>query len=88
VPDELVSILSLMASAGGYDLDRATDPVLTRHFAGIAEDPGFGNARDARKLFEGMRKAQSQRLRGTGTMPTVDEMRTLNTDDVVAAIAR
>jgi Cdc6-like AAA superfamily ATPase len=88
VPDELVSILSLMASAGGYDLDRASDSVLTRHFAGIAADPSFGNARDARKLFESMRKAQSQRLRGTGTMPTVDEMRTLNTDDVVAAIAR
>ena len=88
VPEELVDILALMATAGGYDLDRGADPVLARHFASIADAPGFGNARDARKLFEGMRKAQSQRLRGTGRMPTVDELRTLEVDDVLAAMAR
>ncbi|GAB1509202.1 AAA family ATPase [Actinophytocola sp. KF-1] len=87
-PPELVEILALMATSGGYDLDRAADPVLAGHFARIAGDPGFGNARDARRLFEGMRKAQSQRLRGTGRMPTVDELRTLAVEDVLAAIAR
>ncbi|OLF11186.1 ATPase [Actinophytocola xinjiangensis] len=88
LPDELVRILALMADGGGYDLDRTSDPVLATHFARIADDPGFGNARDARRLFEYMRKAQSQRLRGTGRMPSVAELRSLDPDDVLAAIAR
>jgi Right handed beta helix region/ATPase family associated with various cellular activities (AAA)/AAA lid domain len=87
-PGELVDILALMAAGGGYDLDRESDPVLAGHFARISTDPGFGNARDARRLFEGMRKAQSQRLRGVGRMPSVDELRGLAPADVLAAIAR
>ncbi|GAB3465147.1 right-handed parallel beta-helix repeat-containing protein [Actinophytocola sediminis] len=87
-PDEMVDILALMADGGGYDLDRASDPVLAEHFASIANDPGFGNARDARRLFENMRKAQSQRLRGVGRMPSVDELRAMGTADALAAIAR
>jgi len=88
LPDELVSILALMADGGGYDLDRAADPVLAGHFERISADPKFGNARDARRLFEGMRKAQSQRLAGAGRRPSVAEMRHLEPNDVLAAIAR
>jgi hypothetical protein len=75
-----------MAAADGYDLDRTSDPVLAGHFARIATHPGFGNARDARRLFEEMRKAQSQRLRGVGRMPTVDELRALAPADVLAVL--
>jgi hypothetical protein len=86
LPDELVDILALMATAGGYDLDRTSDPVLAGHFGRIATGSGFGNARDARRLFEEMRKAQSKRLRGIGRMPTVDELRALEPADVLAVI--
>ena len=87
VPAELVDIFALMATAGGYDLDRASsDSVLAGHFARVATDSGFGNARDARRLFEGMRKAQSQRLRGIGRLPTVAELRGLELADVLAVV--
>ncbi|KAA2267164.1 AAA family ATPase [Solihabitans fulvus] len=87
-PNELLGIIGRMVSAGDYELDRAADPVLVDYFARIADDPNFGNARDARRLFEGVRKAQSQRLRLLGRMPTVEELRGLLVDDVLAAIAR
>ena len=46
----------------------------------------IGNAREARKLFEKLRKVQSQRLRGLGRQPTVTELQTLTADDVRAAV--
>jgi hypothetical protein len=85
---ELLGIIGRMAAAGDYDLDPAADPVLTDFFGRIAGDANFGNAREARRLFEGVRKAQSQRLRLLGRMPTLDELRSLHVDDVVAAAAR
>jgi SpoVK/Ycf46/Vps4 family AAA+-type ATPase len=86
--DELLDILRRMAAAGDYLLDSPAAPVLLDHFAGIAEDPNFGNARDARRLFEGIRKAQSQRLRRLGGIPGITELRTLVVDDVLAATGR
>ena len=86
-PDQMIDILALMAKSGGYDLDRVSShQALAGHFERIATDPHFGNARDARRLFEGMRTAQSQRLRTFGRMPTVDEMRALELTDVLAVI--
>ncbi|WP_020661505.1 right-handed parallel beta-helix repeat-containing protein [Amycolatopsis benzoatilytica] len=87
-PDELLDIIGRMASAGEYELDRAADPVLIEFFARAAGERNFGNARDARRLFEGMRKAQSRRLRQLGRIPDVGELRKLVADDVVAAAAR
>ncbi|GAA4523790.1 right-handed parallel beta-helix repeat-containing protein [Amycolatopsis samaneae] len=87
-PDELLGIVDRMVAAGDYELDRAADPVLTGFFERAAVEENFGNARDARRLFEGMRKAQSQRLRLLGRVPTVAELRALVVDDVVAAVAR
>ena len=54
--------------------------------APIDRDANFGNAREARKLFEGIRKAQAQRLRAIGRMPTRDDLRTITVDDVTIAI--
>ena len=87
-PAELLDIIGRMVSTGDYELDQAAAPVLVDYFASIAGDPNFGNARDARRLMEGMRRAQSQRLRLLGRMPTVDELRGLLVDDVLAAAAR
>lgn len=83
--DELLLITGRMLAAGDYQLDPAADATLTNYFERIAGDPNFGNAREARRLFESMRKAQSQRLRSLGRMPSADELRSLVVDDVIAA---
>jgi SpoVK/Ycf46/Vps4 family AAA+-type ATPase len=83
-PDDLVRITGRMVAAGDYHLDDAAGPVLLGYFARVADDPNFGNARDARRLFEGVRKVQSQRLRLLGRMPEMAELRTLTVDDVLA----
>ncbi|MFK0247615.1 right-handed parallel beta-helix repeat-containing protein [Amycolatopsis azurea] len=87
-PDELLAIFGRMASAGDYELDPGAGPVLTDHFRRVSGDVNFGNARDARLLFEKARTAQSQRLRTLGRMPAVEELRGLHVTDVEAAIAR
>ena len=83
--DELLSITDRMVAGGDYLLDPAAGGPLTSYFDRIASGPNFGNAREARRLVEGMRKAQSQRLRALGRRPTVDELRSLLADDVIAA---
>jgi hypothetical protein len=50
----------------------------------MQHNPNFGNAREARKLFESMRKTQAQRLRRLGYRPSLDDLRRLVVDDVVA----
>ncbi|AXB48427.1 ATPase [Amycolatopsis albispora] len=87
-PDELVRIIARMVTAGDYELDPAAAPALTAHFRRLAAEPGFGNARDARKLFEAVRKAQSGRLRALGRIPEPGELRELRRADVLAAIGR
>jgi hypothetical protein len=84
--DELLLIIDRMASDGDYRLAPEAHPVLLEHFAKIRSEPSFGNAREARKLFEGMRKAQSRRLRALGRMPDTDELRELLTEDVLACV--
>jgi hypothetical protein len=84
-PDDLVQITGRMVTGGDYRLDEDATPVLRKYFARIADDANFGNARDARRLFEGVRKIQSQRLRLLGRMPDTAELRTLTAADVVAA---
>jgi parallel beta-helix repeat protein len=86
-PADLVRIIGGMVADGEYLLDGAAQPVLLEHFGRISRNPAFGNARDARRLFEGVRKAQSQRLRALGRMPDVAELRRLTADDVLAASA-
>ncbi|GAB3586150.1 hypothetical protein GCM10027445_64550 [Amycolatopsis endophytica] len=85
-PDQLTGIIGRMVTAGDYELDPRSGPALAEHFRHISASPGFGNARDARKLFEGMRKTQSGRLRGLGRVPDADELRRIRVDDVLAAI--
>ncbi|MFI9815342.1 AAA family ATPase [Saccharothrix variisporea] len=84
--EELLGIIDRMAVAGEYRLDRGADPVLLDHFERAALEPHFGNARDARRLFEAVRKAQSQRLRTLGRVPDVEELRELRVEDVLAAV--
>lgn len=82
---ELLLITGRMVAGGDYLLDPAAGPPLTSYFDRIAGGQNFGNAREARRLVEGMRKAQSQRLRALGRRPTMDELRSLLADDVIVA---
>ncbi|TQS43831.1 right-handed parallel beta-helix repeat-containing protein [Cryptosporangium phraense] len=84
-PDELTLIVRRMVGSGDYALADDAEPALLRHFSTIERDQNFGNAREARKLFEGMRKAQSQRLRALGRMPDLNELQTLHAEDVIRA---
>ncbi|MGH3433999.1 MAG: right-handed parallel beta-helix repeat-containing protein [Thermocrispum sp.] len=83
---ELVDIVQRMVATNDYELDAAAAPVIAEHFDRVRDDSNFGNARDARKLFEGMRKAQSQRLRLLGRVPDLTELRSLVIDDALAAL--
>lgn len=82
--DELVLITGRLVKAGDYELTGGED-LLAAYYAEISQLPAFGNARDARKLFDMIRKSQSRRLRGLGRTPTMEELRTLCAEDVAAA---
>ncbi len=84
-PDELVLIVNRIAHNDDYLLAGGLDDALREWFGQIERDQNFGNAREARRLLEGMRKAQSGRLRGLGRMPDRDDLRTLVLDDLLAA---
>jgi Holliday junction resolvasome RuvABC ATP-dependent DNA helicase subunit len=82
VPDQLVLILSRVAQANDYTLHSGLQHAVLEHFVAIPRDENFGNGREARKLFEGMRKAQAKRLRRLNHLPTADELRMLTIDDL------
>ncbi|MEJ3743622.1 right-handed parallel beta-helix repeat-containing protein [Actinomycetes bacterium KLBMP 9797] len=84
-PDELVLICQRIARNDDYLLEPGLDDALREWFGQIERDQNFGNAREARKLLEGMRKVQSGRLRSLGRMPSRDDLRTLVLDDLLAA---
>ncbi|MFS8478660.1 MAG: right-handed parallel beta-helix repeat-containing protein [Micromonosporaceae bacterium] len=84
-PDELVLIVNRIARNDDYVLAPGLEDALLEWFGQIERDRNFGNAREARKLLEGMRKAQSGRLRALGRMPSRDDLRTLVVEDLLAA---
>jgi parallel beta-helix repeat protein len=84
-PDELVRIANRIARNDDYVLAPGLDEALWEWFHQMERDRSFGNAREARKLLENMRKAQSGRLRATGRMPSRDDLRTLVLDDLLVA---
>lgn len=84
--DELTLIITRMISAGDYRLADDAEPLLHQHFATVQRGADFGNAREARKLFEKLRKVQSQRLRGLGSRPGLADLQTLTTEDVARAL--
>jgi Holliday junction resolvasome RuvABC ATP-dependent DNA helicase subunit len=85
-PDELVLIIERIARSDDYLCTAEAMAAITEHFHRMERGPNFGNAREARKLFEGIRKAQAQRLRTLGRRPSSDELRTVDVDDVMLAL--
>ncbi|WP_432832748.1 right-handed parallel beta-helix repeat-containing protein [Dactylosporangium sp. CA-092794] len=86
--EELVLIISHMAQSADYVCDEAALQAVMEHFKATPRTQNFGNAREARRLFERMRQAQAQRLRAASRRPDLSELRAINTDDVAAAITR
>jgi len=84
-PEELVAIANRIARNDDYLLAPGLDGALFEWFSQVERDQSFGNAREARRLLEGMRKAQSGRLRALGRVPDRDDLRTLVLDDLLAA---
>lgn len=84
-PGELVLIAARIARGDDYVLAPGLEDAMFEWFAGMDRDANFGNAREARKLLEGMRKAQSGRLRKLGRVPTREDLTTLTLDDLLAA---
>jgi parallel beta-helix repeat protein len=84
-PEELVAIANRIARNDDYLLAPGLDGALLEWFGQLERDQSFGNAREARRLLEGMRKAQSGRLRALGRVPDRDDLRTLVLDDLLAA---
>jgi parallel beta-helix repeat protein len=81
-PEQLVRIIGRMAGNDDYQFAPGVDAALLDWFGAIERGESFGNAREARRLFEAMRKGQSQRLRALGRMPDVTELRTLHATDL------
>jgi parallel beta-helix repeat protein len=86
-PDELTLIITRMIAGGDYLLESDAEPLLLRYFTEVDRGADFGNAREARKLFERLRKVQSQRLRLLGRRPDVTELQTITADDVRTAVS-
>jgi Cdc6-like AAA superfamily ATPase len=84
-PNELVRIVRRIAEQDDYRLGDGLDDALLEWFSTVERDQNFGNAREARRLLEGMRKAQSSRLRALGRMPTREDLQGLQLDDLLAA---
>ncbi|MFG2042855.1 right-handed parallel beta-helix repeat-containing protein [Dactylosporangium sp. NPDC048998] len=84
-PEQLVLIVHRIAENDDYLLGAGLSDGLLEWFRQIERDQNFGNAREARRLLEGMRKAQSTRLRALGRVPSRDDLRTLMLDDLLHA---
>ncbi|MEU3273979.1 right-handed parallel beta-helix repeat-containing protein [Saccharomonospora sp. NPDC006951] len=86
-PDQLVEIAKHVAKGADYELADNVELALLEWFSQIERDENFGNAREARKLLERMRKAQSTRLRALGRRPDRSDLTTLNLDDLLEAVS-
>ena len=85
-PDELTQIFLNLAAAKNFVLDDATRGAVHRQFEQLylRRDKNFGNARDARRIFDEAVERQSQRLVGLISDPGFKEedMFRLTTEDL------
>jgi Cdc6-like AAA superfamily ATPase len=83
---QLVEILRHIAVAADYELDPAAEALVAEHFAASTYGSRSGNAREVRKVFDAMRKAQAGRLRAMPSRPDLSDLRSLVAADLVAAL--
>lgn len=81
---ELAAIFTQMVAKQEYVLGKKTTAVSSQFFASRRHEHSFGNAREARKLFEEAVEAQSLRLCKAGGKWSRTALQTLTKADVVA----
>ena len=90
-PDELTQIFLTLAKGKNFTIDKETEGAIHREFEQLylRRDKNFGNAREARRIFNEAVERQSQRLVAQMNAPgfTEQEMFRLTTDDLPAAQA-
>ena len=88
-PDELTQIFLNLAKAKSFSIDKETEGAIHREFEQLylRRDKNFGNAREARRIFNEAVERQSQRLVSLMNDPgfTEQDMYRLTTDDLPAA---
>ncbi|SNY69859.1 AAA family ATPase [Paractinoplanes atraurantiacus] len=82
-PDELTSIFQQLAMTSGYECPGATLGAVRQRFEGVRRTATFGNGRYARQVLDEAVTRQAGRIRVLGR-PTVEQLRTLLVEDVVA----
>ena len=83
--DELARIAAHIATTNHYRLDEQAQTRLGEHLASRVGQPGFGNARAVRNIFEAAVAHQASRLVDLAN-PTDEDLITLTADDVGAAM--
>jgi hypothetical protein len=81
--DQLLAIFKSMCSDADFSPSDKCIELLRAQLRGVIHDREFGNARFIRNIFETAVVRQAWRLRGV-TQPTVDQLRTLEADDLPA----
>ncbi|MFC5751675.1 AAA family ATPase, partial [Actinomadura rugatobispora] len=61
-PAELAAIVRGLADQYGFRLDPAAEEAVQRHFQNVRRGEGFGNGREARRIFEAALEQQALRL--------------------------
>ena len=88
-PDELTQIFLNLASAKNFTVDQLTEGAIHRQFEQLylRRDKNFGNAREARRIFDEAVEKQSQRLVSMMNNPNFQEedMFKLTADDLPMA---
>jgi hypothetical protein len=82
--DELVQVARIACAADDYVLGDGVADAMLAYFRRVPRGAGFGNAREARRLVEAIRKAQAQRLRALGHRPDREQLRGIEVCDVLA----
>ncbi|ANH89949.1 sporulation protein [Streptomyces sp. SAT1] len=80
-PEELVTIVRTHCERNRFTLAGATGRALAVHFERMPRDESFGNAREARKVFEEMVDRQAFRLAGSADV-TEEQLTLLLPEDV------
>ena len=88
-PDELTQIFLNLAAAKNFHIDENTKGAIHRQFEQLylRRDKNFGNAREARRIFDETVERQSQRLVGLMNNPDFQEkdMFSITVDDLPSA---
>ena len=83
--EELVEVFELFLKENGYLLDSSATPVLIGYFRSLERNQSFGNARNARGLFEAMQRTHATRVSSLLDETSV-ELNTFIEEDLLNAV--